>query len=95
MSLQERSATERIPGSRARYVARGVSIPALVVDRVAGARVWDVEVKECLDFAGRIGCVNLGHCEPTIVAATPLTIADAELERGLAILEEAVAGSAA
>jgi 4-aminobutyrate aminotransferase / (S)-3-amino-2-methylpropionate transaminase / 5-aminovalerate transaminase len=69
MSVRERSASERILASRARYVARGVSTPALVVDRAAGVRVWDVDGNEYLDFAGGIGCTNLGHCDSTIVAA--------------------------
>ncbi len=69
MSLQERSAAERVSEARARYVARGVSTPALVVDRAAGARIWDVDGNEYLDFAGGIGCVNLGHCHPETVAA--------------------------
>src|SRR5512146_2421756 len=69
MSLQERSATERVLEARARYVARGVSTPAIVVDRAAGARIWDVDGKEYRDFAGGIGCVNLGHCHTGIVAA--------------------------
>ncbi|MGZ4354486.1 MAG: aspartate aminotransferase family protein [Gaiellaceae bacterium] len=69
MSLQERSATERVLEARARYVARGISTPAIVVDRAAGARIWDVDGKEYLDFAGGIGCVNLGHCHTGIVAA--------------------------
>ena len=69
MSLQERSATERVLEARARYVARGIATPAIVVDRAAGARIWDVDGKEYLDFAGGIGCVNLGHCHTGIVAA--------------------------
>jgi 4-aminobutyrate aminotransferase len=69
MSLQERSAAERVLADRARYVARGVSTPELVVDRAAGARIWDVGGKEYLDFAGGIGCMNLGHGETTVVAA--------------------------
>jgi 4-aminobutyrate aminotransferase-like enzyme len=69
MSLQERSATERVLADRARYVARGVATPALVVERAAGARIWDVDGREYLDFAGGIGCTNLGHCHSTIVEA--------------------------
>jgi 4-aminobutyrate aminotransferase/(S)-3-amino-2-methylpropionate transaminase len=69
MSLQERSATDRVLAERARYVARGVSTPAIVVDRAAGARIWDVDGREYLDFAGGIGCTNLGHCHSTVVEA--------------------------
>ena len=69
MSLQERSATERVQGERERYVARGVSTPQLVVDRAEGARIWDVDGREYLDFAGGIGCQNLGHNLPSVVEA--------------------------
>src|SRR6185312_4713084 len=54
---------------RERYVARGVATPALVVERAEGARIWDLEGREYLDFAGGIGCVNLGHRHPLVVEA--------------------------
>ena len=69
MSLQERSATERVQEARERYVARGISTPPLVVARAKGARIWDVEGREYIDFAGGLGCANLGHNLPTVVAA--------------------------
>jgi 4-aminobutyrate aminotransferase len=69
VSLQERSAAERVQEARGRYVARGVSTPQLVVDRAEGARIWDVDGREYLDFAGGIGCQNLGHNLPTVVEA--------------------------
>ena len=69
MSLQERSATDRVQEARERYVARGVSTPPLVVERALGARVWDVEGREYIDFAGGLGCANLGHNLPAVVDA--------------------------
>ena len=69
MSLQERSATDRVQEARERYVARGVSTPSLVVERAEGARVWDVEGREYIDFAGGLGCANLGHNLPAVVDA--------------------------
>ncbi len=69
VSLQERSATERVQEARERYVARGVSTPPLVVERAEGARIWDVEGREYIDFAGGLGCANLGHNLPAVVAA--------------------------
>jgi 4-aminobutyrate aminotransferase len=70
MSVEERaSAGERVLAARERYVARGVSTPALVVDRAEGARVWDVDGREFLDFAGGIACQNLGHGPSAVVAA--------------------------
>jgi 4-aminobutyrate aminotransferase len=69
VSLQERTATQRVQEARERYVARGVSTPPLVVERAEGARVWDVEGREYIDFAGGLGCANLGHNLPTVVDA--------------------------
>ncbi len=69
VSLQERRATERVQDARERYVARGVSTPPLVVERAEGARIWDVEGREYVDFAGGIGCANVGHNLPAVVDA--------------------------
>jgi 4-aminobutyrate aminotransferase len=70
MSVEERaSAAERVLAARERYVARGVATPSLVVGRAEGARVWDVDGREFLDFAGGIACQNLGHGPSTVVAA--------------------------
>ena len=69
MSLQERSATERVQEARERYVARGISTPPLAVARAEGARIWDVDGREYIDFAGGLGCANLGHSLPAVVDA--------------------------
>jgi 4-aminobutyrate aminotransferase/(S)-3-amino-2-methylpropionate transaminase len=69
MAVHERSATERVQEARDRYVARGISTPPLVVARAEGARVWDAEGREYVDFAGGLGCANIGHGLPTAVAA--------------------------
>jgi len=69
MSLQERSATDRVLAAREQYVAAGVSTPPLVVERAEGARIWDVDGREYIDFAGGLGCQNTGHGLPTAVAA--------------------------
>jgi 4-aminobutyrate aminotransferase len=70
MSVDERtSAAERVLAARERYVARGVATPSLVVGRAEGARVWDVDGREFLDFAGGIACQNLGHGPSTVVAS--------------------------
>ena len=37
--------------------------------RGAGARLWDIEGKEYLDFLGGIAVVPAGHCHPAIVEA--------------------------
>jgi 4-aminobutyrate aminotransferase len=67
--LQERSATERMLADRERYVARGVSTPQLVVARAEGARIWDVDGREYVDFAGGIASNNLGHRPQAVVEA--------------------------
>lgn len=69
VSLQEQTASERVTAARARYVARGVSTPRLVVDRAAGAHVVDLDGREFLDFAGGIACQNTGHNFAPVVAA--------------------------
>ncbi len=37
--------------------------------RALGAEIWDVEGRRFVDFAGGIGVVNVGHCNPKVVAA--------------------------
>src|SRR5215471_18502895 len=70
MSVEQRaSAAAQILAARERYVARGVATPSLVVARAEGARVWDVDGREFLDFAGGIACQNLGHGPSAVVAA--------------------------
>jgi 4-aminobutyrate aminotransferase len=69
MSVEERAAGERVLAARDRYVSRGVSTPALVVGRAEGARVWDADGHEYLDFAGGIACQNLGHSPAAVVRA--------------------------
>ena len=62
-------ASDRVIAAREQFVARGVSTPSLVVDRAEGARVWDVDGREYVDFAGGLGCQNTGHGLPAAVAA--------------------------
>jgi 4-aminobutyrate aminotransferase-like enzyme len=33
------------------------------------AEVWDTDGKRYIDFVGGIGVLNLGHCNPAVVAA--------------------------
>jgi 4-aminobutyrate aminotransferase / (S)-3-amino-2-methylpropionate transaminase / 5-aminovalerate transaminase len=61
MAIGERTASERIAAGRERYVARGVATTPLVVARAEGARIWDVDGREYVDFAGGLGCQNTGH----------------------------------
>ncbi len=69
MSLQERTASERVTDERARYVTPGVSTPRLVVAQAEGARITDVDGRSFIDFAGGIGCQNTGHRHPAVVEA--------------------------
>ncbi len=69
MAIEQRSETERILEERSRYVARGVAAAPVVVARAEGARIWDVDDKSYVDFAGGIGCQNTGHGFPAAVAA--------------------------
>lgn len=62
--------TESLLSRRSANVARGVgNTHPIFVERAEGARLWDVEGREYIDFAGGIGVLNAGHCHPKIVAA--------------------------
>ena len=69
MSVTSGTQSERIVADRARYVAPGVSTPRLVVAQAEGARIVDVDGRSFIDFAGGIGCQNLGHRHPAVVEA--------------------------
>jgi 4-aminobutyrate aminotransferase len=69
VSLQERTAAERITAERARYVASAVTTPRLVVAHAEGARVTDADGRSYIDFAGGIACQNIGHRHPAVVEA--------------------------
>jgi len=62
---------------REQHVARGVATSSSVVAaRAEGARLWDVDQKEYLDFAAGISVLNVGHSHPRVVEAVR-----AQLER--------------
>jgi 4-aminobutyrate aminotransferase / (S)-3-amino-2-methylpropionate transaminase / 5-aminovalerate transaminase len=60
-TVSTRAQSERIVAQRERFVTRGVATTPLVVARAEGARVWDVDGREYIDFAGGLGCQNTGH----------------------------------
>jgi 4-aminobutyrate aminotransferase/(S)-3-amino-2-methylpropionate transaminase len=65
-----RSRTADLIERREQAVARGVSSAyPLFVSRAEGARLWDVDGREYVDFSGGIGTLNLGHRHPAVVAA--------------------------
>jgi 4-aminobutyrate aminotransferase / (S)-3-amino-2-methylpropionate transaminase / 5-aminovalerate transaminase len=61
MAVSEHTTSEQVAAGRERYVARGVATTPLVVARAEGARIWDVDGREYVDFAGGLGCQNTGH----------------------------------
>src|SRR3954453_6005996 len=69
MQVDHQASTQDVLAARDRFVPRGVSTPHLVVPRAWGARVWDAEGREYLDFAGGIACQNLGHGPAGVVRA--------------------------
>jgi 4-aminobutyrate aminotransferase / (S)-3-amino-2-methylpropionate transaminase / 5-aminovalerate transaminase len=69
MQVDQRASTDELLKARERYVPRGVSTPQLAVTRAWGARVWDADGREYLDFAGGIACQNLGHGPAGVVRA--------------------------
>ena len=65
-----RTRTDELSGRRTAAVARGVaSALPLFAARAEGARLWDVDGREFIDFAGGIGTLNLGHGHPRVLAA--------------------------
>jgi 4-aminobutyrate aminotransferase len=58
-----------LSSARERWVARGVSAPAITATKAHGATVTGDDGVEYLDFAGGIGCQNLGHNPEAVVAA--------------------------
>jgi 4-aminobutyrate aminotransferase len=61
MAVSEHTASDKVVADRERYVARGVATTPLVVARAEGARIWDLDGREYVDFAGGLGCQNTGH----------------------------------
>src|SRR6266498_5140868 len=75
----------RIPGPRSleilerkkRVVAEPLSVYLpLVIEEGRGATVTDVDGNTFIDFTGGVGCLNVGHSHPSVVAA-----AQEQLER--------------
>jgi 4-aminobutyrate aminotransferase len=69
VAIKGQTETERILEQRARYVAPGVATGPIVVARAEGARIWDVDGRTYVDFAGGIACQNTGHGFAPAVAA--------------------------
>ncbi|KUO97341.1 4-aminobutyrate aminotransferase [Ferroacidibacillus organovorans] len=55
---------------RERYITKSVSVQnPIAVVRAEGAKLWDEEGREYIDFAGGIGVMNVGHSHPEVIAA--------------------------
>jgi 4-aminobutyrate aminotransferase / (S)-3-amino-2-methylpropionate transaminase / 5-aminovalerate transaminase len=74
-----------LPGPRSREILerheRAIASPLcltvpIVVESARGATITDVDGNTLIDFAGGVGCVNVGHSHPDVVAA-----AQEQLER--------------
>jgi 4-aminobutyrate aminotransferase/(S)-3-amino-2-methylpropionate transaminase len=64
------SQNSEIARRRAQSVPRGVGcVHPIALAQASGARVWDVEGHEYIDFIGGIGVMNLGHANPAVVEA--------------------------
>ena len=69
MRVEEKASAAEVLAARDRYVPRGIAASDLVVARAWGARIWDAEGREYIDFAGGIACQNLGHGNAAVVRA--------------------------
>jgi 4-aminobutyrate aminotransferase/(S)-3-amino-2-methylpropionate transaminase len=65
------------PRSRALMARRETAIPRglyhatpIFAAKAEGAVIEDVDGNRFLDFAGGIGCLNIGHCAPHVIVAT-------------------------
>jgi 4-aminobutyrate aminotransferase / (S)-3-amino-2-methylpropionate transaminase / 5-aminovalerate transaminase len=63
------SAELDLRAARERYVSNAVAAPPLVVRSANGARIEGDDGRSYIDFAGGIGCQNLGHGPAGVVAA--------------------------
>ena len=64
-------ALELIPGGVNSPVRafKAIGIPPTFVDRAKGARIWDVDGNEYIDYIGSWGPMIVGHAHPKVVAA--------------------------
>ncbi len=61
--------TSEIRALNDRHIINTYGERALALVRGEGARVWDAEGREYLDFFAGIAVVNLGHCHPAVTQA--------------------------
>ena len=68
-SKREHHSSEDVMKLEADYSAHNYHPLPVVFDRAYGARVWDPENREYLDFLSAYSAVNHGHCHPAVVGA--------------------------
>jgi len=70
-----KAALEHIPGGVNSPVRafRGVGGDPFFIDRAKGARIWDVDGNEYIDYVGTWGPAILGHAHPKIIEAVQTT----------------------
>ena len=70
MTISSPSYTQDLMAQRQQHVARGVGTAhPIIAARASGARLWDIEGREYIDFIGGIGVMNVGHTHPRVVEA--------------------------
>ena len=57
----------------------------MILERGQGARVWDSEGRDYVDFAAGIAVCSLGHCDPELTAALVEQADSGELARQLVV----------
>jgi 4-aminobutyrate aminotransferase/(S)-3-amino-2-methylpropionate transaminase len=64
------STNAELVSRREKAVPRGpFHVAPIFAEKASGARLWDVEGREYIDFCGGIGVQNVGHNHPKVVAA--------------------------
>lgn len=63
------ASAEELLADSAKYLANTYARFPIVLVRGKGAKVWDSDGKEYLDFVAGLAVNNLGHCHPKVVAA--------------------------
>lgn len=85
------SANEQLTGRWQGALMNNYGTPRLPLVRGAGARVWDAEGTEYLDFVGGIAVNALGHAHPAVVEAVSAQIASLGHVSNLFVAEPPVA----
>ena len=90
--------TNRLAADRSRWVAAGTAGRPFFVARASGARIWDVDGREFIDFVDGIdeafhrGLILMGagvysNCIRVLV---PLVATQSDIDEGMAILDQAL-----